>query len=85
MLIVYLSFQSTSVSSFLDSTRYEECLYYLHTYGTPASIVAFYVKHSEIKMACRYVLDKVFLSLLTKQLSLDIFGVETAFPNQLEG
>lgn len=50
------SFQGGNSS--LDSKRFDECLYYLQTYGSPSSRVAFYVRHGCFKHACRYILDQ---------------------------
>lgn len=48
-----------SGNSYLDPKRFDECLYYLHKYGSPSSLVAFYVRHGHLKLACRYIIDQV--------------------------
>lgn len=59
-----------SGNSYLDPKRFEECLYYLHKYGSPSSLVAFYVRHGHLKLACRYILDQ--------QCSVEVF-IESLF------
>ena len=43
----------------MDSKRYEECIFYLNTYGSNERIISFYVNHNQLKLACRYILEKV--------------------------
>ena len=51
--------QSAIDGTHMDSVRFDECLYYLHNFGAPAPLVSFYVRHGQIRLACRYILDKV--------------------------
>jgi hypothetical protein len=51
--------QRRSEECCLDTTRFNECLYYLRAYGTPGARVAFLVKHNCFKEACRFLLDSV--------------------------
>ncbi len=37
----------------------KECLFYLNTYGTHQSLLAFYIKHNSLGKAVRMVVDKV--------------------------
>ena len=58
--LISLSLQNfQSGNSYLDPKRIDECLYYLRTYGSPSSLVAFYVRHRHLKLACRYIIDQV--------------------------
>ncbi|XP_048586399.1 zinc finger FYVE domain-containing protein 26-like isoform X2 [Nematostella vectensis] len=50
--------KTVSPGSFLDSRRFDECLYYLSAYGSSSAVVSFYVRHGHVKLACRYILDK---------------------------
>lgn len=43
---------------------YEECLYYLHHYGTHLAIVSFYMRHGDMKGALLHLRSKVNLSIL---------------------
>uniref|UniRef100_A0A3B3RE68 Zinc finger FYVE domain-containing protein 26 n=1 Tax=Paramormyrops kingsleyae TaxID=1676925 RepID=A0A3B3RE68_9TELE len=43
---------------------YEECLYYLHHYGTHLAIVSFYMRHDDMKGALLHLRSKVNLSIL---------------------
>ena len=54
-----------SGNSYLDPKRFDECLYYLHKYGSPSSLVAFYVRHGHLKLACRYIIDQVRICSLS--------------------
>lgn len=74
-------------SSYLDPKRFEECLYYLRKYGSPSSLVAFYVRHGHLKLACRYVIDQqcgaeVFIESLFMRLVLK--GNWTQLKEQME-
>ncbi|EDO48452.1 predicted protein [Nematostella vectensis] len=57
-LLAVLLCQTVSPGSFLDSRRFDECLYYLSAYGSSSAVVSFYVRHGHVKLACRYILDK---------------------------
>jgi len=76
-----------SGNSYLDPKRFDECLYYLHTYGSPSSLVAFYVRHRHLKLACRYIIDQqcsveVFIESLFMRLVLK--GNFTQLKEQME-
>lgn len=43
----------------MDSKRFEECIFYLNTYGSYSGVVTFYVNHDHLKLACRFILEKV--------------------------
>lgn len=43
----------------LDPKRYEECIFYLNTYGSYPGVVSFYVNHNNLTLACRFILEKV--------------------------
>jgi len=43
----------------LDKGRFNECVYYLATYGTDSSLISFYVKHACWLEASRLIKDKV--------------------------
>ena len=51
--------QRWSEGSDLDAYRFNECTYYLRTYGTPGSLVAFFVRHNCWMDACSYILENV--------------------------
>ena len=63
-----------SGNSYLDPKRFDECLYYLHTYGSPSSLVAFYVRHGHLKLACRYIIDQVRIYYLFSLRAMVIFS-----------
>ena len=48
----------------MDPKRFEECVFYLSTYGSYSGIVTFYVNHNHLKLACRFILEKVTVSNL---------------------
>ncbi|KAG8454771.1 hypothetical protein GDO86_001117, partial [Hymenochirus boettgeri] len=48
-----------------NNTYYQECLYYLHTYGTHLAIIQFYMRHDLMREA--------LLHLLNKDCHVDIF------------
>ncbi|XP_068109450.1 zinc finger FYVE domain-containing protein 26 isoform X2 [Hyperolius riggenbachi] len=41
-----------------DNTYYQECLYYLHTYGTNLAIIQFYLRHDMMREALLHLLNK---------------------------
>lgn len=41
-----------------DSPSYSECLYYLHTYGSDAIILRFYIHRENLRQALDYVRQK---------------------------
>lgn len=41
----------------IQSLFYEECIYYLQKYGSPSSLLRFFVKHHDYNAALRHVLD----------------------------
>lgn len=41
----------------LSKEAFEECKYYLQTYGAPRQMVAFFVKHNRVEEACQYSFD----------------------------
>lgn len=43
----------------LDTHRFGECLYYIQSYGSPAAVVTFFVRHNCWTDACKYILDEV--------------------------
>ena len=43
----------------LDIHRFSECTYYLQTYGTPATLIAFFVRHNCWMDACKFIIDHV--------------------------
>ena len=43
----------------LDVYRFNECVYYLRTYGNHSTLIAFYVRHGCWMEAARYILDNV--------------------------
>ena len=47
----------------MDPKRFEECVFYLSTYGSYSAIVTFYVNHNHLKLACRFILEKVSIHL----------------------
>jgi hypothetical protein len=49
----------------MDPKRFEECIFYLNTYGSYSGVVTFYVNHNHLKLACRFILDKVCILLCT--------------------
>lgn len=74
-------------NSYLDPKRFDECLYYLRKYGSPSSLVAFYVRHGYLKHACRYIIDQqcpveVFIESFFMRLVLK--GKWTQLKEQME-
>lgn len=45
----------------MDPKRFEECVFYLNMYGSYSGVVTFYVNHNHLKLACRFILEKVLL------------------------
>ncbi|XP_075048563.1 zinc finger FYVE domain-containing protein 26 isoform X2 [Mixophyes fleayi] len=43
---------------FQNNTSYQECLYYLHTYGTNLGIIQFYMRHDLMRDALLHLLNK---------------------------
>ena len=43
----------------LDIHRFNECTYYIRTYGGPAALVTFFVRHNCWIDACKFILDDV--------------------------
>ena len=43
----------------LDEPQLQEALYYLQSYGTPLSMLAFYRRHGCWQKAAQYVMDRV--------------------------
>lgn len=57
--VVVSSFEKHSEDCDLDAHRFRECLYYIQTYGSPATAVAFFMRHNCWTNACKYILDEV--------------------------
>ena len=49
----------------MDPKRFEECIFYLNTYGSYSGVVTFYVNHNHLKLACRFILEKVGILFYT--------------------
>jgi len=43
----------------LDEPVIQECLFYLHSYGTHVNMVMFYRQHKLLSKAVHYILDQV--------------------------
>lgn len=43
----------------MDPKRFDECVFYLNMYGSFSALIAFYVNHNQLKLACRVILEKV--------------------------
>jgi hypothetical protein len=48
----------------MDPKRFEECIFYLNTYGSYSGVVTFYVNHNHLKLACRFILEKVYMRFI---------------------
>ena len=49
----------TSKDYDLDLVRFNECVYYLRTYGNHTTLISFYVRHSCWYEAAKYIMDNV--------------------------
>lgn len=61
------------------SGYYQECLSYLHTYGTHLSLINFYLRHDCLRDALTHILNKVlaFLSYHVAWFYLQVYLLRT--------
>ncbi|XP_062973637.1 zinc finger FYVE domain-containing protein 26 [Elgaria multicarinata webbii] len=53
-----LSLEMTPEGKIQHNTYYQECLFYLHTYGTNLAIISFYMRHDCMREALLHLLNK---------------------------
>uniref|UniRef100_A0A674ISS9 Zinc finger FYVE domain-containing protein 26 n=1 Tax=Terrapene triunguis TaxID=2587831 RepID=A0A674ISS9_9SAUR len=54
-----LSLEMMSEGKIQHNSYYQECLFYLHTYGTNLAIISFYMRHDCMREALLHLLNKV--------------------------
>uniref|UniRef100_H0VHK1 Zinc finger FYVE domain-containing protein 26 n=1 Tax=Cavia porcellus TaxID=10141 RepID=H0VHK1_CAVPO len=53
-----LSLEVIPEGKIMNNTYYQECLFYLHNYGTNLAIISFYMRHSCLREALLHLLNK---------------------------
>lgn len=88
-LTVSDTFDERIIKPFMEPIFYEECLYYLHSYGSHFSILKFYLKYGEFLAALNYVLNKglntdIFVEIYMESLENGTFLILQEYMSKID-